>query len=146
MKTLTVEELEEELEGLNPRERLQYILELGRELEPLPEELKTEENRVQGCVARAWLKTELKPGVPPRLHFRANSEGQTSSGIIAILLTLLNDKTPEEILAIDVEEAFKRLELLQHLQSRSSGLKWMARRIRDAATHERGFGSSSQQL
>lgn len=137
MKTLTVEELEHELEDLDAKERMQFILELGRELESLPEELKTEENRVRGCTSRAWLTHERLPGTPPRLHFRADGEAQIVRGMVAVLLTLVNDKTPPEILAIDLDAAFERLELARHfLNSRSNGLASMAKRIRDAAQHE----------
>lgn len=136
MKTLTVEELEEELEDLDAKERMQFILELGRELEPLPDELKTEENRVRGCTSRAWLSAKLQPGNPSRLHFRADGEAQIVRGMVAVLLTLVNDKTPQEILTLDLDAAFARLELARHfLNSRSNGLASMVRRVRDAATH-----------
>jgi cysteine desulfuration protein SufE len=141
MKTLTVEELEQELEDLDAKERMQFILELGRELESLPEELKTEENRVRGCTSRAWLAHERRSGNPLRLHFRADGEAQIVRGMIAILLTLVNDKTPAEILALDLDAAFEHLELARHfLNSRSNGLASMVRRVRDAATHEQAAG------
>jgi cysteine desulfuration protein SufE len=135
VKTATTDELLEEFEFLDTWEdRYRYIIELGDELDEMPEYLKNEENRVQGCVSNVWLVMELQPGDPPTITFQADSDSQIVRGLVAILVMLCSGRAPHEILALDVEGIFEKLELRKHLsRSRSNGLHSMIKRIRRLA-------------
>jgi cysteine desulfuration protein SufE len=135
MKTMTVDELQSEFDDCwDENERLQLILEFGRELDPLADEFKTDEHRVLGCASRVWVVSRVEPGSPPTLHFDADSDGQTARGLIAILLALVNDKPPQEILAMDLNSIFERLDLARYVtRSRTNGLASMIERVRNLA-------------
>jgi cysteine desulfuration protein SufE len=135
MKITTAEELLGEFDDcLDQDERLQLILELGDDLDPLDETFKDEQHRVRGCTSNVWMTSEILSGEPERLHFTADSDSQIVRGLIAILLSLVNDRTPPEILAVDLEGIFERLELARYIsRSRSNGLAAMVKRVRDTA-------------
>ena len=132
MRTTTVEELLEDFEFLDSWEdRYRYIIELGDELEELESELRVEEHRVQGCVSNVWLVPHFDASDPPRIFFRADSDSQLVRGLVAILVMLCNGQPAREVLALDAEDLFSRLELRNHLsRSRSNGLFSMVKRIR----------------
>jgi cysteine desulfuration protein SufE len=110
-------------------DRYRYIIELGRSLEPLPEELKTEETKVRGCVSQVWLTSETTPGQNgdgPVLHFRGDSDAHIVRGLIAVVFALYNGKPARKIL--------EALGLKDHLTpQRSNGLASMVERIRSDA-------------
>lgn len=135
MKTATLDELVEDFEFLDAWEdRYRYIIELGDELEQMPDSLKVEEHRVQGCVSNVWLVLDVEPGDPPRIRFIADSDSQIVRGLVSILLMLCSGRTAQEIQAMDIESIFERLELGKHLsRSRSNGLHSMIKRIRRLA-------------
>lgn len=119
----------------NWEERYKYIIDLGKELPPMPESLRTEEFLVRGCQSQVWLVDEWREG---RLFFQADSDAFIVKGLLGVVLAAFNGKSPGDILGFDVEEYFTRLDLLQHLSStRGNGLKAMVKRIKDraAATH-----------
>ncbi|MEX0838090.1 MAG: SufE family protein [Parvibaculum sp.] len=120
-------------------ERYRYVIELGRELEPLSEAEHAPENKVQGCVSQVWLISEPVKGADgaPRLHFRGDSDAHIVRGLIAILMRLYSDRTPAEILEIDARAIFGQLGLDAHLTpQRSNGLYSMVARIEaDAKAH-----------
>jgi cysteine desulfuration protein SufE len=120
-------------------ERYRYVIELGRELEPLSEAEHASENKVQGCVSQVWLVSEPAKGADgaPRLHFRGDSDAHIVRGLIAILMRLYSDRTPAEILEIDARAIFGQLGLDEHLTpQRSNGLYSMVARIEaDAKAH-----------
>ena len=132
MRTTTIEELLEDFEFLDSWEdRYRYIIELGDELEDLEDELRVEENRVQGCVSNVWLIASFDASSPPQISFRADSDSQLVRGLVSILIMLCNDQPAPTVLALDVEDLFTRLELRNHLsRSRSNGLFSMVKRIR----------------
>jgi len=116
-------------------ERYRYVIELGRELEPLSAEEHSSENKVQGCVSQVWLVTEPHAETDgTHLVFRGDSDAHIVRGLIAILLRIYSGKTPAEILAIDAKEIMAKLGLNEHLSpQRSNGLYSMVGRIqRDA--------------
>ena len=116
-------------------DRYRYIIDLGKKIEGLDASLCTEDNRVQGCVSKVWLVTEVGDSSPPQLFFRADSDAHIVRGLIAILLTAYSGKTPSEILDVDIKGLFERLELASHLSpSRSNGFFSMVERIRSEAT------------
>ena len=133
--TAAIDELAETFEFLGDwEERYRYIIDLGRKLEPLPDEYRIDDYRVQGCVSRVWLVPRADPTDPARIQFVADSDAHIVKGLIAIALMLFDDKTPEEILEIDTREVLRRLELSEHLSpSRSNGFYAMIRRIRETA-------------
>ena len=110
-------------------ERYRYIIDLGRTLEPLSEAEHADENKVRGCASQVWLVTE--PGAGGALHFRGDSDAHIVRGLIAILLKLYSDRSPEDILAVDAQGAYERLGLSGALTAqRSNGLFSMVERIR----------------
>ena len=135
MKISSAEELISEFSDCaDHEERTQLILEIGDDLPPLAAEWKTDAPRVRGCTSNLWLPPDADPGEPRRLHFAADSDSQLVRGLIAVLLSLVNDRTPAEILAVDLEGIFAKLELARFIsRSRSNGLASMVRRVRDLA-------------
>lgn len=125
-------ELAEEFDLLGDWEgRIEYVIELGRDLAPLPETDRIEANKVAGCAAQVWLAVGRDDG---RLRFRADSDSALSKGNIALLLRLYSNRTPGEILAFDARAALDRLGLPSALtRQRANGLNAMVGRIRDAA-------------
>jgi SufE protein probably involved in Fe-S center assembly len=113
--------------------RIEYVIDLGRHLAPLAEADRIEANKVPGCAAQVWLAT--RDGEPGRLRFMADSDSAISKGNIALLLSLYDDRTPQQILAFDAKAALDRLGLDQALtRQRANGLYSMVGRIRQAAT------------
>ena len=112
--------------------RIEYVIELGKGLAPLPDADRTEAHKVPGCAAQVWLSTRREGD---RLVFAADSDSALSKGNIALLLRLYSDRTPAEILAFDARAALDRLGLPSALtRQRANGLNSMVGRIRDAAT------------
>jgi len=119
-------------------DRYRYVIELGRTLAPLPEDLRTDANKVRGCASQVWLATSVESanGGAPRLTFVADSDAHIVRGLIAILFAIYDGKRADEILATDADSVFTELGLKEHLTpQRSNGLVSMVARIRtDAAT------------
>ncbi len=133
---LSVEELEDNFALLEDWEdRYAYVIDLGKKLEPMPEAEKTEDNKVRGCMSQVWFTHEVSEGEDgPRLHFRADSDAFIVKGLIAVLLELYNDRTPEEILEVDAVDALGRIGLSNHLSpNRRNGFVAMVDRIKSAA-------------
>lgn len=113
-------------------ERYRYIIDLGRKLPPLAEAQRVPDVKVRGCASQVWLiaKRDTANG-RTILTFVGDSDAMIVRGLIAILLSLYNGKTADEILAIDAKEILSRLGLDTHLsQQRSNGLFAMVERIR----------------
>lgn len=112
-------------------ERYRYVIELGRKLEPLTAEERSDAMKVRGCASQVWLVTERHPGPPVTLTFRGDSDAHIVRGLIAILFQIYSGKTPQEILATDARAIFADLGLTDHLTpQRSNGLFSMVERIR----------------
>ena len=128
----TLAELVEEFDLLGDWEgRIEYVIELGKGLAPLPDADRTEANKVPGCAAQVWLGVHRDGG---RLRFLADSDSALSKGNIALLLRLYSERTPAEILAFDARAALDRLGLPSALtRQRANGLNAMVGRIREAA-------------
>lgn len=134
----TLEDIRDDFSVLDEWEdRYRYVIELGRTLEPLPEHLRTDANKVRGCASQVWLATSVEDagGATPRLNFVADSDAHIVRGLIAILFSVYNGKPADEILAIDADRVFTEFGLKEHLTpQRSNGLASMVARIRaDAA-------------
>jgi cysteine desulfuration protein SufE len=113
-------------------DRYRYIIELGKRLPPLTEAERTAENKVLGCASQVWLATHFRDG---HLHFEGDSDALIVRGLVALAIALFDDKSPEQVLAIDAEGFFDQLDLRAHLTAqRSNGLRSLVDRIRaDAA-------------
>lgn len=113
------------------RDKVEYIIDLGKGLTALPEPLKTEGNKVRGCQSQVWLVAE--PQADGRIHLRADSDAILVKGLVSLLLRLYDGRTPEEILANPptVLEAVGLARLLT--PGRSNGLYAMVARIQAVA-------------
>lgn len=130
---MTIEELIENFEFLDSWEdKYRYIIELGEKLPQLAPELHSDEWKVKGCQSQVWLVPENKNGM---LNFRGDSDAMIVKGLIAIVLTIYNGKTTEEIQNIDIDTIFTELGLREHLSpSRRNGLEAMIEKIRHYAS------------
>jgi len=128
----TLAELEDEFDLLGDWEgRIEYVIDLGKSLEPLPDGDRIDANKVPGCAAQVWLAVRRQGD---RLWFLADSDSALSKGNIALLLRLYSGRTPEEIVSFDARAALDRLGLPQALtRQRANGLNSMVGRIREAA-------------
>jgi cysteine desulfuration protein SufE len=111
-------------------ERYQYLIDLGRKLPPFPEELKTEEHKVNGCQSQVWL---VARGDAKRMEFSATSDSAIVSGLIALLLRVYSGRPAQEIL--DTQPRFiDALGLQKHLSpTRNNGLAAMFKTIQEKA-------------
>ena len=131
----TIEELADEFALLPDwEERISYVIELARTLEPLADAERNEETRVRGCVSRVWLVSERRREEPEKLYFRGDSDAHLVRGEIAMLLRIFSGRTPAEILSVDPRAVFERLGLQHALTAqRSNGLFAMMNRIQQEA-------------
>lgn len=115
--------------------RYRQIMLLGRDLPSLPTELRVEQNRLHGCESQAWLLHRTsKNGT---LEFIADSDARIIRGLIAIVLSALNNRTPAEITSFDIDSYFRALELERHLSpSRGNGLRAIVERIQQIAAEQ----------
>ena len=135
MRSLT--DIFEEYDFLDGDDRYRLLIELGRTLEPMPGALKTDATLVRGCSASVWVYPV--PRDDGRLHFLADSNAAITKGIVALVLLAVQDRTPEEILATDIEAALAPFELKSQLSSnRTQGIPNMIALVR--ATAERLVG------
>jgi cysteine desulfuration protein SufE len=130
----TIDEITENFSLLEDwDDRYRYVIELGRTLAPLPEDQRTQANKVQGCASQVWLSTEVTPdgASGPTLTFTGDSDAHIVRGLIAILFALYSGKGAREILASDAIALFEKLSLREHLTpQRSNGFRSMVERIR----------------
>ncbi len=124
----------EDYELLDSDDRYRLLIDLGKALEAMPDPLKTDATLVRGCSASVWVyPTALSDG---RLHFLADSNAAITKGIIALVLTTVQDKSPADILSTDIETALAPFDLRNQLSSnRTQGIPNMIALIR--ATAER---------
>lgn len=112
-------------------DRYRYLIDLGKQLPPLPDSARTAANKVPGCVSQVWLETSLVDG---RMRFVGDSDAHIVKGLVALLIALHSDRPPAEILATDTLAAFRKLGLDAHLTpQRSNGLRSMVDRMRSDA-------------
>lgn len=115
-------------------ERISYVIELSRELEPIADSERTEANKVRGCASQVWLVSERRPEAPEKLYFRGDSDAHLVRGEIAMLMRIFSGRTPAEILSIDPRRVFEQLGLKDALTlQRSNGLFSMMSRIQREA-------------
>ena len=127
-------DIHEEFAFLDKDDRYRLLIELGRELEPMPAAFKTEATLVRGCSARVWVyPTRLPDG---RLHFLADSDAHITKGIVALILSAVQDRPAPEVAAVDIAGALAPFDLRNQLSSnRTQGVPNMIALVR--ATAER---------
>jgi len=126
-------EIRDEFEFLEDRDdRYRLLIDLGRQLEPMPEALKTETTLVRGCNAKVWVYPT--PSTGEKLHFLADSNSELTKGIIALILKIVQNKSPEEIRKADIEGELAPFDLKNQLSSnRTQGIPNMIALIRETA-------------
>jgi cysteine desulfuration protein SufE len=134
---MKIDEIIENFELLDEwDDRYRYLIELGRGLPELPEDARTETNKVRGCTSQVWLRTDVKPdgAAGPVLEFLGDSDAHIVRGLVAILLSLYSGRPAQEILGTDAEPLFEKLGLREHLTpQRSNGFRSMVERIKSDA-------------
>jgi cysteine desulfuration protein SufE len=125
------DEIIEEFTGFDDwMDKYQLLIDLGNEQEPLEEKYKTEQNLIDGCQSRVWLVAEYKKEERGVIHFRAESDALIVKGIVALLIRVLSDHTPQEILEADLY-FIEAIGLKEHLSpTRSNGLLAMVKQMR----------------
>lgn len=112
-------------------DRYAYIIDLGNSLPPISDSDKTPQNLIEGCQSRVWITASLSSS--DKVHFEADSDALIVKGIVTLLLQVLNDRTPEEILSADLY-FIDKIGLSAHLSpTRSNGLVAMVKQIRNYA-------------
>ena len=131
---MTIDEIRADFALLDDWEdRYRYVIELGRELPPLDEALRTPANKVRGCASQVWLATDWLPsdGSLPALAIQGDSDAHIVRGLVAILLSIYGGRTAQDVLNADARAIFGELGLSDHLTAqRSNGLNSMVERIR----------------
>lgn len=122
------DEIIEEFSGFDDwMDKYQLLIDLGNEQAPLDEKYKTESNLIDGCQSRVWLQCDYKDGL---LHFTAESDALIVKGIIALLIRVLTDHTPQEIIDADLY-FIDQIGLKDHLSpTRSNGLLAMMKQMK----------------
>jgi len=122
------DEIIEEFSGFDDwMDKYQLLIDLGNEQEPLDDKYKTEQNLIDGCQSRVWLQADLVDG---KIHFSAESDALIVKGIVALLIRVLSDHTPQEILDADLYFT-EEIGLKEHLSpTRSNGLLAMVKQMK----------------
>ena len=102
-------------ELLDREDRYRLLIDLGRELEPMPDALKTDATKVRGCSADVWVYPAASD--EGRLHFLADSNAAITKGIVALVLSAVQDKPAAEVARMEVAEALAPFELSKHLSA-----------------------------
>ena len=131
----TIQEVENEIiENFSMCEewldKYEYLIDLGKNLEPYPEEARTEDKLIKGCQSRVWLDAHMQDG---RLWFKADSDAIITKGIISLLISVFSGRTPAEIVADDFS-FIEQIGLKENLSpTRANGLVSMIETIRKTA-------------
>jgi cysteine desulfuration protein SufE len=121
----------EEYELSDAEDRYRLLIDLGRQLEAMPDALKTDATKVRGCSASVWVYPTVDKG---RLHFLADSNAAITKGIVALVLSAVQDKAASDVARLDVTEALAPFELSKHLSSnRTQGVPNMIALVKQTA-------------
>ena len=128
----SLSEIYADYELLDADDRYRLLIDLGRELEPMPDALKTDSTLVRGCSAAVWVYPV--PREDGRLHFLADSNAAITKGIVALILAAVQDRPAAEVAAMDIEALLAPFDLRNQLSSnRTQGIPNMIALIRDTA-------------
>ncbi len=112
-------------------DRYKYIIDLGKELPPMSDDKKDEAHIVRGCQSQVWIDVSSKEG---GLWFEADSDAFIVKGLLGVVLAAFNGKSPQQILAYDIDAYFETLGLLKHLSpTRGNGMRAMVARVHEEA-------------
>ena len=126
----------EEYEFLDADERYRLLIDLGRELDEMPQALKTDATLVRGCSASVWVYPTEADG---RLHFLADSNAAITKGIVALVLAAVQDRPAAEVAAMDVAAALAPFDLRNQLSSnRTQGVPNMIALVKQHAARLAG--------
>ena len=121
----------DEFELLDGEDRYRLLIDLGKQLEEMPEALKTEATKVRGCSASVWVYPTTEGG---KLHFLADSNAAITKGIVALILAAVQDKPASDVARMDLTAELAPFELGKHLSAnRTQGVPSMIGLIRDTA-------------
>jgi cysteine desulfuration protein SufE len=124
-------EILEEYQLVDAEDRYRLLIDLGRELEPMPEALKTDNTKVRGCSASVWVYPTVSDG---QLHFLADSNAAITKGIVALVLSAVQDKPAAEVVRLDIAAALAPFELSKHLSAnRTQGVPNMIALVKQTA-------------
>jgi len=124
-------EVLEEYQLVDAEDRYRLLIDLGRQLEPMPDALKTDATKVRGCSASVWVYPTARDG---RLHFLADSNAAITKGIVALILSAVQDKPAAEVALMDIHEALASFELRKHLSAnRTQGVQNMIALVKQTA-------------
>ena len=127
----SLKDIFEEYELLDGEDRYRLLIDLGRQLEPMPEALKTDSTRVRGCSASVWVYPKADEG---RLHFLADSNAAITKGIVALVLSAVQDKPSVEVAQMDIAAALAPFDLSSHLSAnRTQGIPNMIALVKQTA-------------
>ena len=110
-----LEDIFEDYELLEGEDRYRLLIDLGRKLEPMPDALKTDATKVRGCSASVWVYPTVTTG--SRLHFLADSNAAITKGIVALVLSAVQDKPADEVARTDIAAELAPFELSRHLSA-----------------------------
>lgn len=126
-----VSDILEEYQLVDAEDRYRLLIDLGRQLEPMPDALKTDATKVRGCSASVWVYPTASNG---RLHFLADSNAAITKGIVALVLSAVQDKPAAEVAKLDVAQALAPFELSKHLSAnRTQGVPNMIALVKQTA-------------
>ncbi len=124
-------EVLEEYQLVDAEDRYRLLIDLGRQLETMPDALKTEATKVRGCSAAVWVYPTANDG---RLHFLADSNAAITKGIVALVLSAVQDMPAAEVARLDITEALAPFELSKHLSAnRTQGVPNMIALVKQTA-------------
>ncbi|MEO7365716.1 MAG: SufE family protein [Sphingomicrobium sp.] len=127
-----LDEVLEEYELLESEDRYRLLIDLGRKLDPMPDALKTDATKVRGCAASVWVYPQRS--ADGRLHFLADSNAAITKGIVALVLTVVQDRPAQEVADMDVAAALTPFDLSRQLSAnRTQGIPSMIALIRETA-------------
>ncbi len=137
----SLDDIREEYEFLDADERYRLLIELGRELEPMPDPLKTDATLVRGCSASVWVyPTTSADG---SLHFLADSNAAITKGIVALVLSAVQDRPAAEVAGTDIAASLAPFDLKNQLSSnRTQGVPNMIALVRETAARYAASSSS----
>jgi cysteine desulfuration protein SufE len=126
-------------------ERYRYLIEMGRDLEPLGGGARVEANKVRGCASQVWIETLAGPD--GTLVFKGDSDAHIVKGLVRLTLAIYSGQTPAAIMAADANAVFEKLGLSQHLTpQRSNGVRDMVERIKTDARQANGKATGQAQV
>jgi cysteine desulfuration protein SufE len=131
MSLPALQDIFDDYQLLDGEDRYRLLIDLGRRLEPMPDALKTEATKVRGCSASVWVYPTVRDN---RLHFLADSNAAITKGIVALILSAVQDRPASQVASMDVAQALAPFELKKHLSAnRTQGVPNMIALVKQTA-------------